>query len=74
MALSNKTIQKLSNALTSEVVEYIENDERYAEFMMEVIPDAVSEKLGSHDAELIAELSMCIMENIMFETAPGVSV
>jgi hypothetical protein len=74
MALSNKTIQKLSNALTSEVVEYIENDERYAEFLMEVIPDAVSEKLGSHDAELITELSMCIMENIMFGTAPGVSV
>jgi hypothetical protein len=74
MALSNKTIQKLSNALTSEVIDYIQNDERYTEFMMEVIPDAVSEKLGSHDAELITELSMCIMDNIMLRTAPGVPV
>jgi hypothetical protein len=74
LALSNKTIQKLSNALTSEVIDYIQNDERYVEFMMEVIHDAVSQKLGSHDAELITELSMCIMDNILLRSSPGVSV
>tara|TARA_B110000503_G_scaffold37585_1_gene61453 strand:+ start:649 stop:870 length:222 start_codon:yes stop_codon:yes gene_type:complete len=69
MALSNSTTQKLANALTSEVIDYIHEDDRWAELMMEVIPDAISEKMGSIDNDLRHELSMCIMDRIYLKSA-----
>tara|TARA_R110000868_G_scaffold397265_1_gene669873 strand:+ start:42 stop:260 length:219 start_codon:yes stop_codon:yes gene_type:complete len=62
--LSATTIQSLSTALTPEVIDYIFADERWVDFMMEVVSDAVSEKLGSQDLDLVTELSMVIMDNI----------
>ena len=65
MALSSKTIQNLSEVLTPEVLDYIQCDERWAEFMLqEMIPDALSEKMGPIDEELKVELSFCIMDRI----------
>lgn len=64
MALSDSTINKLSSALTSEVIDYIYADERWVEFLMEIVPDAVIEKMGSIDDDLMYELSMCIMDKI----------
>ena len=68
MALSNKTIQKLSNALTDEVIEYIYNDERWYTFLMEMVPDAISNKLGDVDEELQYELAMTIMDKIVLKS------
>jgi hypothetical protein len=64
MTLSNETFQKLSTALKDEVIDYIHQDERYAEMMMEVIPDAIQEKLGLMDCDILTELSCCIMDKI----------
>ena len=64
MALSDSTINKLASALTSEVIDYIYADERWVEFLMEVVHDAVIEKMGSIDDDLMYELSMCIMDKI----------
>lgn len=64
MALSNSTINKLSSALTPEVIESIQQDDRYVEFMMEIIPEIVIEKLGTQDIDLVTELAMCIMDRI----------
>jgi hypothetical protein len=64
MALSNKTIQKLANALAPEVVSYIYSDERWMDFMYEIIPDAINEKLGDADQNLKFELGLCIMDHI----------
>lgn len=64
MALSNKTIKDLSIVLTPNVIDYIELDERYIEMMMEIIPEAISEALGSKDIDLVTEIAMCVMENI----------
>ena len=66
--LSDKTFQNLVNALTSEVISYIEKDERYVNFMQEVIPDALSDLMGQLDEDLRYELSMSIMDNIMFRS------
>ena len=41
MALSNQTVQSLSDALAPEVVEYILNDERWVKFLHEVVHDAI---------------------------------
>lgn len=64
MSLSNSTIKNLSIALTPDVIKEIYSDERWIDFMMEILPEIVSEYLGSEDIDLIAEISVCIMDNI----------
>jgi hypothetical protein len=64
MALSNQTISNLADALVPEVIDYIYLDERWCEFMQQVVPDALKEKLGEVDEELQFDLAMCIMDRI----------
>jgi hypothetical protein len=64
MSLSNATFNKLADALKAEVVSYILQDERYVEFLMDMIPDAIQEKLGPMDYIVLYELSLCVMEKI----------
>lgn len=66
MALSNKAIQALAEVLAPEVIDYIHEDERYAEFLMEIIPDAIQDKLGTISSEIMNELPMCVMDRIAF--------
>ena len=53
--------------MVPEVIDYIYQDERWCEFMHEVIPDALQDKLGQIDEELKFELAMCIMDRICFK-------
>ena len=69
MSLSSSTIKNLASALTPEIVNYIMLDERYAEFLMEVIPDAIVEKLGNIDEDLKMEIAMCIMDRLYFKVS-----
>jgi hypothetical protein len=64
MALSNQTISNLADALVPEVIDYIYLDERWCEFMQEVVPDALKDKLGEIDEDLQFDLAMCIMDRI----------
>ena len=67
MTLSNSTIQNLATALTPEVIEYIQNDERWVHFLHEIVPDAVTENLGAVDENVLYELSLCIMDSIVLK-------
>lgn len=62
--LSNQTFQKLADTLTAEVIDCIEQDSRYVDFMQEVIPDALVHLMGQLDEDLKCELSMAIMDRI----------
>jgi hypothetical protein len=64
MTLSSKTTSNLASALVPEVIDYIYQDERWCEFMQEVVIDALKEKLGEIDEELKFDLAMCIMDRI----------
>lgn len=64
MSLSNSTIQKLAAALTPEVIEFIYKDERWVEFMMEMVPEFLDKQMGEMDDDLMVELSQCIMDNV----------
>ena len=64
MALSDSTIQRLADALCDDVAAYITEDERFFDLMVELIPDAISAKLGNVDCQIAAELSMCISERL----------
>jgi hypothetical protein len=68
MTLSNQTYNKLASALAPEVIDYIHKDERYVLFLQEIIPDAVVDKMGKIDDEVLFELSVCIMDKIFFTT------
>jgi hypothetical protein len=67
MALSPQTVSNLASALVPEVIDYIYEDERWCEFMHEVVPDALQYKLGQIDEDLKFELAMCIMDRICFK-------
>jgi len=64
MSLSNQTISNLASALVPEVIDYIYEDQRWCEFMHEVVPDALQDKLGEIDEDLKFDLAMCIMDRI----------
>ena len=64
MALSQSTIIKLADALSSDVAQYIMEDHRFFDLMVELIPDAVHAKLGDVDDMIIAELCMYISERV----------
>ena len=64
MALSNKTYDNLAKALQDEIVEYIQSDERYMDFMMEMVGDAIISKLGNVDTLVLGELSMVVIDNL----------
>lgn len=64
MALSESTIQRLADALSDDVAQFITEDERFFDLMVELIPDAIRDKLGDVDDMVLAELSMCISGQI----------
>jgi hypothetical protein len=64
MSLSNNTIIKLSEALSKDVADYIADDPRFFDLIVELIPEAIHAKLGDVDDMVAAELSMCISERL----------
>jgi hypothetical protein len=65
MPLSDKTYVKLAESITPEVVEYIYKNKSYYDFMLQIIPEALKEKLGKIDEDIEGKLSWCIMVRIM---------
>ena len=77
--LSDSTISKLADTLVSDVIDYINEDERLRDFYLEVIGDALCEKLGNKKADgtcdfggdLSSELIMEIADRILITTVPN---
>jgi hypothetical protein len=67
MPLSTTTISKLADALVPEVIDYIFEDERWCEFLHDIVPDAVTSKIGGMDEDLAYEISMIIMDLIVLK-------
>lgn len=67
MALSESTIQRLAEALSDDVAQYISEDERFFDLMVELIPDAIQDKLGDLDSQVCAELAMCLSQYLVLK-------
>ncbi len=67
MALSQNTIIKLSDALSKDVADYIMEDERFFELMVDLIPDAIHAKLGDVDMQVSADLAICISQRLVLK-------
>ena len=70
MALSSSAIHNIADAMKDEAINFIEADERYADFMIEMLTEFASMKLGSNDPELVCEVSCCMMDRIQFKSVP----
>ena len=64
MKLSNKTYLNLAKALQDEVADYIRQDDRYTEFMMDLVSDAIQSKLGIVHDEVLMDLSIIVMDRL----------
>jgi hypothetical protein len=64
MSLSQSTIDKLADALSTDVAQYITEDHRFFDLMVELIPDAIHAKLGDVEDTVLFDLSMSISERI----------
>ena len=51
MTLSKETINKLADAITLEVIEYILNDPKTSTFVMDMVSEALCEKLGNKNED-----------------------
>jgi hypothetical protein len=67
MALSNKTTIKLSDALSQDVANYIMDQPEFFDLMVQLIPEAITAKLGAVDDMVAAELAMCISERLVLK-------
>lgn len=63
-SLSDEGEERLVNAIKPDVIDYIYNDERWAEFMMEVICDAIREKLDITDDIIVSNLAVQVMDKM----------
>jgi hypothetical protein len=56
MALSDKTIERLAEALAPEAVQYIEQSEEYIQFMTEQLTQFLKERMGEMDGDVAVEI------------------
>ena len=64
MTLSTQTFHKLADALVSEVEDYIQTNEQYADFMYNMIAEAIQSKLGELDNHILGELTFLLLDRI----------
>jgi len=76
MSLSKETTEKLADALTLEVIDYIVNNPKTNTFLYDMVNEALCDKLGnknddgtcSFDGSLLAP---AVLENITLTLAPS---
>lgn len=56
MALSDKTIERLAEALAPEAVEYVRESEEYIQFLTEQLTVFLKEKMGEMDNDVAVEI------------------
>lgn len=67
MSLSQKTINNLADVLKDEAITYIQYSEEYADFMIDIIHEFLTLKVGEMDQNLKSEIAFEILENIHLE-------
>lgn len=64
MTLSTQTFHNLADALVSEVEDYIQTNQQYADFMCDMIAEAIQSKLGALDSHILCELSFLLIDRM----------
>ncbi len=72
MAFSDESTQKLAAAIAQQVFEYISEDGRYLDGVMNTIEPAIVSVIGQTSPELVGELGCAIMGMICIPSDPEV--
>lgn len=64
MQLSDTSISKIADALKPAVINYIEMDEGFVEYMQTAILEGIRATMGDMDEDLLFELGMLIFDRI----------
>ena len=62
--LSTNALRTLANTFTGPVIDYILKDEAFVEYLMDIVPQALTETVGKLDCDDSIELAMMVMEKI----------
>lgn len=64
MKLSTTSVTKIADALKPAVINYIYEDEGFAEYMQTAVVDAIRDTMGDMDDDLLFEIGMLIFDRI----------
>ena len=64
MALSNKTVSNIADALKSEVINHIYENESYDSMMQQLVCEALDATMGEMDDDLYFDLAMVLFDSI----------
>jgi len=62
--LSTSALRTLANTFTGPVIDYILKDEAFVEYLMDIVPQALSQTVGTLAEGDDIELAMMVMEKI----------
>ena len=65
MTLSAKATNILAKVIAEKAVDAIFEDERWVDFMQEIIPDIVVKELGDCSDDLLFDISLSVMDRIV---------
>ena len=63
-------VHALANTFVSECADKVMADERYAEMMMELLPEFITELTGLEDVDDITEVAMVMMDSLVLKVSP----
>jgi hypothetical protein len=68
--LSTSALRTLANTFTGPVIDYILKDEAFVEYLMDIVPQALSQTVGTLAEGDDIELAMMVMEKITLKEVP----
>lgn len=66
--LSESTVSKLADALAPEAVKYIQETPEYAEFMVHMFSEFITQQMGEMDEFLMNDIQFLLMDRIYLVT------
>lgn len=67
--LKNETMVRIADAISPEVVQYVEAHMEYPEFMYKLFEEFMDQKLGRIDPTIVGELSCLLMDRIYLKSS-----
>ena len=64
MKLSTQSVTKIADALKPAVIDYIYEDEGYAEYMQTAVIEGIRSVMGDMDESLLFEIGMLVFDRI----------
>ena len=64
MALTSKSLEKMSDAIIDDVAQYISEDPRFVDLLSELVLDAIHQQLGNIDPKISMQLTQMVSSKL----------